>query len=238
MLCCVITEVELIPDQKNTLTDKESPSKNGGATQEDPGDGKERVPSSIEVLPPEWDEDPLHDEPSWESFLHTKVKVHKYTDPHDMMLGDQPMKLVDDSDSQDGFKIDVEKQKKDRNRSKERQSSREHKGRRRKGRKHKGRNKNRQSSTENQSDADTAPRSPTTWPVLSPSTWDLDHDRNEEMHNMIYENTQAPIKFYNCDELRCHAGGRCVPDEMRGGVRCQCHLGNSGDFCERGKSCI
>ena len=59
---------------------------------------------------------------------------------------------------------------------------------------------------------------------------------NEETSNYIYEDTKAPpVKFTSCSELRCYAGGRCVPDEMRGGVRCQCMLGNTGEFCEQGK---
>ena len=58
-----------------------------------------------------------------------------------------------------------------------------------------------------------------------------------DLNNYIYEMKpdSHDIKFRSCDELRCHAGGRCVKDEMRGGVRCQCQLGQTGEFCEQGK---
>jgi hypothetical protein len=45
----------------------------------------------------------------------------------------------------------------------------------------------------------------------------------------------AGVRFQTCDELHCKGGGRCVPDKMRGGVRCQCKLGTQGQFCENGK---
>jgi len=40
------------------------------------------------------------------------------------------------------------------------------------------------------------------------------------------------MRYQTCDELHCKGGGRCVPDRMRGGVRCQCKLGTQGQFCE------
>ena len=60
---------------------------------------------------------------------------------------------------------------------------------------------------------------------------------NADLNNYIYEMRpeNQEIKFRSCDELRCHAGGRCVRDEMRGGVRCQCQLGQTGEFCEQGE---
>ena len=44
-----------------------------------------------------------------------------------------------------------------------------------------------------------------------------------------------PVEFEDCDNLRCRNGGRCVVDELRGGVRCQCNLGTEGKFCENGE---
>ena len=43
------------------------------------------------------------------------------------------------------------------------------------------------------------------------------------------------VKHKSCKELQCHAGGRCVRAVLGGGVRCQCLLGTTGDFCERGE---
>ena len=43
-----------------------------------------------------------------------------------------------------------------------------------------------------------------------------------------------PVKLRSCAELQCRAGGKCVPDKMRGGSRCQCPLGTGGDMCQKG----
>lgn len=45
----------------------------------------------------------------------------------------------------------------------------------------------------------------------------------------------AIARFQTCDQLHCKRGGRCVPDKIRGGVRCQCKLGTEGEFCENGE---
>ncbi len=61
----------------------------------------------------------------------------------------------------------------------------------------------------------------------------------EDLNSYIYNQRPAAaenVKFRSCEELRCHAGGRCVRDEMRGGVRCQCQLGQAGEFCEQGQT--
>ena len=59
----------------------------------------------------------------------------------------------------------------------------------------------------------------------------------EDVNGYIYDlkPSREPIKYRTCEELRCHAGGHCVPDEMRGGVRCQCQLGQTGESCEQGE---
>ncbi|XP_064476883.1 pikachurin-like [Ornithodoros turicata] len=36
----------------------------------------------------------------------------------------------------------------------------------------------------------------------------------------------------SCDELLCSKEGRCVQDDVRGGVRCACRLGTTGPFCD------
>lgn len=44
-----------------------------------------------------------------------------------------------------------------------------------------------------------------------------------------------PAKYESCNSMNCKNGGKCVPDDMLGGVRCQCKLGNEGDQCEHSK---
>ena len=48
------------------------------------------------------------------------------------------------------------------------------------------------------------------------------------------EESKSNSKYRSCDQLRCMGGGRCIEDQMRGGVRCQCKLGTDGTFCEKG----
>ena len=57
----------------------------------------------------------------------------------------------------------------------------------------------------------------------------------DENRIRVQEHTRAPVKFPSCEELICRNDGRCIPDEMRGGVRCQCPYGKDGDHCEMGK---
>ena len=54
-----------------------------------------------------------------------------------------------------------------------------------------------------------------------------------ETEGSMYTATPYP-KYRTCSELPCKRGGRCVPDNMRGGVRCQCKLGTQGDYCDQG----
>jgi len=61
---------------------------------------------------------------------------------------------------------------------------------------------------------------------------DIYPEQSEEQTNQLFETTSVFQKFNSCEDFRCHAGGQCIPDLMRGGVRCQCPLGNDGDFCE------
>ena len=63
-------------------------------------------------------------------------------------------------------------------------------------------------------------------------------DKGEEVHNVISGtgSKNGKVRFRTCSELTCQARGKCVPDKLRGGVRCQCKLGTEGDFCERGKA--
>lgn len=42
------------------------------------------------------------------------------------------------------------------------------------------------------------------------------------------------VRYRSCTELICRGGGLCVPDSLRGGVRCQCPMGKEGEYCERG----
>ena len=53
--------------------------------------------------------------------------------------------------------------------------------------------------------------------------------------NPVLPTESGMSRFHTCDMLHCKGGGRCVPDKMRGGVRCQCKLGTDGEFCENGK---
>ena len=92
-----------------------------------------------------------------------------------------------------------------------------------------GRRKSKQAGNKNRLKIHNTPQADSMMMATNP-------EHGEETTNQLYDSTtQAAIRFRSCDELRCHAGGRCVPDDMRGGVRCQCRLGNTGDYCERGE---
>ena len=42
----------------------------------------------------------------------------------------------------------------------------------------------------------------------------------------------------SCSDLKCEFGGRCVEEELRAGVRCQCPLGTQGPTCSKGELCV
>ncbi|XP_013414404.1 pikachurin [Lingula anatina] len=58
------------------------------------------------------------------------------------------------------------------------------------------------------------------------------HDKRHE-NSVLSRQTKAPVKYTSCNDLDCFNGGSCVPDVLRGGVRCQCRLGFDGDYCEQ-----
>lgn len=180
------------------------------------------------------------DELTWDAIFKTRsVKLPKHKgrkEPNfdDMMLGDDPRvhgaDTTIDNEMYDGEDSDMD------DLDKRGGGDGDHKG------KHKGRGnrrKNNKKGRKNRKNKNKQSKVPTGLPnelADSATVSNPDPDGNEETSNYIYEETKAPpIKFRTCLDLRCHAAGRCVPDEMRGGVRCQCRLGNTGEFCEQGK---
>ena len=124
---------------------------------------------------------------------------------------------------------EVDKAAKEKGKAKGRGKGRKGKGKGRKGKGRKNKNKQRMKS------------------IIDPNFDVNTHQSDSIISNDVLESTSsfsslpviptepAGIRFQTCDELHCKGGGRCVPDKMRGGVRCQCKLGTQGQFCETGK---
>ena len=181
-----------------------------------------------DYLKPSKNEDKSKDEsPDLENLKEyiKQVQRTKYIFPDDditMMQGDDPSRYTNmyhNNDAEHTFTEDRDKKGRGR-------------GHRKNGGRRRNRNRNRR------------PPPPSTANLVMEqhdSTGDepshLNEIDNTDLNNYIYEMKpdSHEIKFRSCDELRCHAGGRCVKDEMRGGVRCQCQLGQTGEFCEQGK---
>lgn len=192
----------------------------------------EKQSGTDSLLPPDDLELLKLEEPSWDDFF----KDEKGKDPHDMMMGDAPAlnsyMYNHGYNPADDYLENWDKRGWGRQRDQDRDNDRDHdrdRDRERNrvgGRRRKERPKGKQHNEGELADA--LPPNPTQGMPA--------YEMNEEISNsLVSETSRAPVKFQSCAELRCHAGGRCVADTLRGGVRCQCRLGNAGDFCEQGK---
>ena len=197
--------------------------------QEDEEDEMEKEMATLEPVGSLYKDE----EVSWDAILRTrsqKIQAQKSSmDMNDMMLGDDPRVHGADTTGDNDMRsppdnLDETAAKRGRDQQPGRAGSRRKAGKNGRGRGGR-KNKNKMKQVQNQL-ADSA----------TVSQAGGMQDGTEESSNYIYDQTKSPpVKFQTCEQLRCYAGGRCLPDEMRGGVRCQCMLGNSGEFCEQGK---
>ena len=193
----------------------------------DPNSGTDSLvpPDDLELL--------KLDEPSWDDFLSkneekeiTTKKKRKIDnqDPYDLLMGDAPYNSHQYNHGYnpvDDFLANWDKRGNGRDRDNNRLGGR---------RRNKGRQRNKQRDEAELADA--LPPNPTQgMPVYPYGAGDA---KEEYSNNLVSETVRPPIKHHSCAALRCHAGGRCVADTLRGGVRCQCRLGNAGEFCEQG----
>ena len=165
-----------------------------------------------------------------------------------VMLGDQPMREEDESDSQqmddDSDNSDeddddsemvgepgVEMGEIDNNTSKRSRNDR-YRGRQ------KGRNRGKGRRKGGRKGGKGRQRGKGRGKARPPYPYQSDGIPGVKVNTVIGEETgeesKSNSKYRSCDQLRCMGGGRCIEDQMRGGVRCQCKLGTDGTFCEKG----